>query len=530
VKKILGLLGWLGVGLVLAAVAIRFLKPEWQPWSQRLALAGLVVTAIYALSQWRDIGRSFGGRNVRYGSMAAGGVVLFLGLLAGVNYLGVRHHKIWDLTANQQFSLSDQTTKILKDLKKPVVIRAFYDSSPDAGNQKQELTDRLGAYAYQSSQVTVEYVDAVKDPVQAKQADVQTVPTTLFVYDGRTERTTGRAEQDFTNALKKVLEGKTKKLYFSQGHGEHDMASSDQRAGYSGAVTALKQDNVESAKLVLAQEGKVPDDATLLVIGGPKFDYAAQEIDALKTYLARGGKLLLMLDPPEKLESPPLTNLIALAKEWGIDVGTNIVIDVSGVGRQIGAGPVVPIAMPSTPTHPITERMEVAGVFPLTRSVTPIEGGTNGKIAQKVMETSPRSWAETNLKDLFASKQPELDPKTDKPGPVTIVSAVASAAPDAPPPASADLPKPEARMVVVGDSDFASNAALNAQGNKDLFLNMISWLAQQENLIAIRPKEAGDSRLQLTADQGDRIKWLTIWIIPFLLFGVGFRAWWRRRK
>ena len=113
VKRLLGLLGWLGVVLVLAAVVIRLTKPEWQPWSQGLALAGLVTTALYALSQWRDIGRSFQGRNVKYGSVAVGSVLLFLAILVAINWIGSREHKRWDFTVAKQFTMSDQTKKIL---------------------------------------------------------------------------------------------------------------------------------------------------------------------------------------------------------------------------------------------------------------------------------------------------------------------------------------------------------------------------------------------------------------------------------
>lgn len=536
VKKLLGLLGWLGVALVVAAVVIRFAKPEWQDWSQRLALAGLAVTAVYAASQWRDIGRSFGGRNVKYGTMAFGGVLMFIVLLVGANYLGVRHNKIWDLTSSQQFSLSDQTTKILQGLKQPLTIRVFFDSSDPSGNQKKALQDQLSLYEYASKQVSVQYIDAVKDPIQSKQFDIQSVPTTVFEYGGKTERATGgRTESDFTNALKKLLEGKTKKAYFASGHGEHDMEGTDQR-GYAGAVSALKEDNFESAKIVIPQESKIPDDATLLVIAGPKTDYTTPEVDAIKAYLAHGGKLMLMLDPQEKADSTPLTNLIALAKDWGIAVGANIVLDVSGTGRQIGAGPTVPIGGAARPLHPIAERTgDIVAVFPLARSATPIDGGTSGKIAQKVIVTSSKSWGESNLKDLFDTKEPRKEPKVeadkgDIAGPVTIMSAVSAAVTDAPAGAAPDAPKAETRVVVAGDSDFVSNAALPAQGNRDWFLNAASWLAQQENLISIRAKDPGDRRLQLTADQSQRIFWLTIAVIPLMLVGNGFWVWWKRRK
>ena len=153
--------------------------------------------------------------------------------------------------------------------------------------------------------------------------------------------------------------------------------------------------------------------------------------------------------------------------------------------------------------------------FPLARSVTPIEGGTDGKVAQKLLETSPQSWGETDLKGLFTTSRPTLNAdKGDKPGPVPIAVAVSAPAPDAPAPATPDAPKPEARVVVVGDSDFAANNALGIQGNKDLALNMANWPAQQENLIAIRPHDAQDRRIQLTDDQSQRIFWIALLVIP----------------
>lgn len=527
-KKLLGLFGWLGLALVVAALVIRYAKPEWADASRYLALAGLVVTAIYTASQWRDIGRSFGGKNVKYGSIAAGSVLLLLGLLVGLNYISNRQNKRWDLTAAKQFSLSDQTKKLLTDLKKPVTVKVYYDSDPQTGGgQKQELQDRLGSYQYLSKQLTVDFVDAIKSPTDAKQDNIQALPTTVFTYNGRSERTTGRSESDFTNALKRLLEGTTKKVYFIQGHGEHDIDAAD-RGGYNGAVAALKNDNFETAKLALAQEGKVPDDASVVVVAGPQTDYLAPEMDLIRGYLKKGGKLLVMLDPPTKPDSPPLANLIALAKEWGVDVGTDYVVDQSGIGQMFGAGPLVPIAA-GYPPHPITTEFNLMTAFSQARSVTPITGGTNGHNAQPIAQTSARSWAETNIKELLTTHKatPEFD-KGDKQGPVTLVAAVSAAATDAPA-ASPDAPKPETRVVIAGDSDFASNQLLSFQGNSNFFSNVVNWLAQQENLIAIRPRDAEDRRIQLTADQGSRIFYLAVFIIPGLLFLNAIRVWWRRR-
>lgn len=521
-KRLIGFLGWFGVALVAAAVVIRFTQPELQEWSQRLAIAGLVATLLYTLGQWRDIARSFQARNVKYGTIAAGSVVVFLGILIGINWIANRQNKRWDLTSTQLFSLSDQSKKVVTELTQPVTIRVFH-STEDI----QRFRDRLGEYQYLSPQVQVEYYDVEKQPLEAQRFDVQQFGTIVLEYDGRTERTTSDTEQDITNALIKVVEGKPKKVYFVQGHGERDSMAADPR-GYSQIVASLKGDNFDVAPLPLAQEGAVPEDATLLVIAGPVTDFLPAEIDLLKGYLARAGKVLLMIDPPDRDKPLSVPNLIALAKDWGMTVGDNIVIDASGLGRAIGAGPEVPLAS-SYPPHPVTDGFRVMTAFPLSRSVTPVEGGTDGKVAQSLVETSARSWAESDVAGLFKTGKPELDPESDMPGPVSVAAAVSGAAPDAPAPTDADAPKPEARMVVVGDSDFASNGALGIQGNSDLFLNMANWLAQQENLIAIRPRDPEDSRLQLTEDQSQRIFWLSLVIIPLGLIGMGVRVWWRRR-
>jgi ABC-type uncharacterized transport system involved in gliding motility auxiliary subunit len=112
---------------------------------------------------------------------------------------------------------------------------------------------------------------------------------------------------------------------------------------------------------------------------------------------------------------------------------------------------------------------------------------------------------------------------------VSLGAAVSAPATGVAASAEPDAPKPESRLVVIGDSDFASNAMVQVGGNSDLFLNAANWLAQQENLIAIRPKSPEDRRLQLTQDQQTRVFWVTLVIIPLLLFGNAFRVYWKRR-
>ena len=518
-KQLFGLLLWLGMALVVAALALHWTHPVW---SQRLAIAGLVVVGAYVATQWREMGRSLNERNVKYGSIAATSVVVVLAILVGLNWLSNRRNKRWDLTAVGQFSISDQTKQILAGLKQPLEIKVYYVDSA------AEYRDRLDEYTYQSNQVKVDYIDLRRNPIAGETDKITAAPTLILNYAGRTERATNVNEQTVTNALKKVIEGKAKKVYFVQGHGEHDPAGND-AVGYSAVADSLRDDNFEYAKLTLAQEGKIPDDATVIVVAGPQTDFLSTEMEALKSYLAKGGKLLLLLDPPDKGAPDTLPNLFALAHDWGVDVGKDMIIDNSGLGQLVGTqNAAVPVAMPAR--HPITNSFRLMTAFPLARSVNPVQGGVGGHTAQVVLETSPQSWSETDLNELFATGKPVEDAaKGDKNGPIPIAVAASSTAGDAPAGADADAPKPETRVVVVGDSDFASNSIIGLQGNKEIYKNMMSCLAQQEDLIAIRPKDPSNNPINMTAATASMVWWGTILLLPVLLFANGFRVWWRKR-
>jgi ABC-type uncharacterized transport system involved in gliding motility auxiliary subunit len=525
-NRIFNLISWLGIALVLAAVGIRFGVPAQEHYATYLAWAGLACIVVYILSQWREVGGFFTTRSGRYGTLAASSLVIVLGILIAVNYIGKKQSKRWDLTTAGQYSLSDQSRSVVQKLDAPLHITVFAQEP-----SFPTFRDRLKEYEYYSKQVTTEYIDPDKKPAAAQQNKVQQYGTMIFTYKGRTERTNANTEQDITNTIIKVVSGQVRKVYFTAGHGEHDPTSGE-RDGYQGISQGLTNENYSVEKVVLAQTSKVPDDASALVVAGPKTDFFGPEVDAIKKYLDNNGKLLLMLDPPEKVDSAPLTNLIALAHDWGVDATNTIVVDASGMGRLIGADASVPIAA-NYPPHPITERFKVLTAYPLARGLVIVSGGVNGHIPSPVVESSPQSWAEADLKSILVTGDVSLDEaKGDKQGPVVIAAAVTAIKqePGAPPPAPGDAPKPETRVVIFGDSDFASNGVLGIQGNKDLFMNVVGWLSQQENLISIRPKEASDRRLTLTATQQNNITILVLLIVPGFVFGTGIYSWTRRRR
>ena len=263
-----------------------------------------------------------------------------LGILVAVNYLASRRNHRWDLTAGKQFSVADQTRNILQKLDAPVKVLVF-----DKPTNFETFRDRLDEYEYLSNRkLTAEYISPDKDPVRANQYKIQSYGTVVFNYKSRSETVVGTDEQQLTNTLIKVLSGAERTVYFLTGHGEHDTAGSA-RDGYSTIYQALGAENYKTDTLALAQKPEVPANATVLVIAGPRTDLLQGEVDAIKQYLDRGGKLLVMLDPPDKAGQVPLTNLIALLKDWGIEAGNDIVVDTSGVGQLLGANEVTPVAV-----------------------------------------------------------------------------------------------------------------------------------------------------------------------------------------
>ena len=526
-KRVLGLLGWLGVALVLAAVAISQLRPEWQ-WYRQLAIGGLVCTLLYVLSQWREIAREFSGRQARFGTLATASVLVVLGILAAINYLAARNNKRWDLTAGAQYTLSDQTKKVLHSLDKPVRVTVFAREG-----ESERFRNRLDQYQYESKQLQIEYIDPEKRPALAERLKDAAIGTVVLEYDGRVQRVSSDEEQDLTNALIKVVQGDQHKVYFVAGHGERDLSGSDGR-GYAGVKQALGADNFTAEPIVLLQQ-EIPADATVLALAGPTSDLLQPEVDRLRSYLNRGGKLLVLLDPPQKVDAPPLTNVLALLKEWSVSAGNDAVLDP--LSRLRGAEADVPVAAPPYPYHEITSTFRMLTAYPFARSMKAAENIGAGQQATSFIQSGPGSWAETDLKTLTTrgEAQPNLE-NGDTRGPVSLAVAVAAAVKDAaPPPApapGADAPatKPETRLVAVGDSDFAANAFLNTGGNRDMFLNIVNWLAQQENLIAVRPRDPEDRRITVGTPQQQRlIFWFSVLIMPGLILLAGVHAWWRRR-
>lgn len=494
------------------------------------------------------------GRSAREGANLGATALLLFAVAVGANYVANRRNLSWDTTSEGIYSLAPQTLQILERLDRE--IRLVVLDQPRAAGPTVELFE---SYGDASDRIVWEVLDPEADPVRASayQASAESgIPFgTVVVADGeRLERVAAPQEQDITNAIVRLLEGETKKIYFTTGHQEPSLDETG-AGGFSAIRSRLEESNyaVEELPLLASVEDgavRIPGDAAVVIVAGPRLDLLPAEAEALSEHVHSGGKVMLLLDPPDPPDlADTRTALIGLAEEFGAPPASDVVLDASGVGQLFGFGIEVPLAA-SYGFHPITRGFETAAaVFPLAQSLVaaPFEDRPEGVQVTELVLTSDASWGETNGEELVGGEVTPDD--EDRPGPLALAVAVTvreeTANGDGAHDHSGETeeehaahageeseapPEPEGRLVIVGDSDFVgNNLALAPLGNADLFLNMVNWLAEDEDLIAIRPREAGDRRITMTAAQVRNTVLFSLVFLPGFWLVWGVAVWWSRR-
>ena len=490
------------------------LKPEWLVWG------GFALVALGLLARIPDLVKAAGARRMKYGSNTVVFVVLVAAILGGINWMANRYPRRFDVSKEARFSLAEQTRKILGGLKGDVTISYVQRAASTA----QTAKDRLREYQAASPRVKVEFIDPTKEPGRARLLDVTQLPTLVVALGDRREKITFDSEEDITNAILKVTREVKKTVCFASGEGERDIDDPSEH-GYTQAKTAVTKSQYEIKKVVLLQEQKVPEDCTVLVVSGPAKDLLPEAAGYIKTWVKAGGKAMLMADPVEKAPSP---NYESVFTEFGVKPGVDVVVDASGVGQLFGTGPFMPIVT-DYPFHEVTKDLKgTMSAYDMARSMTPITPAPEGMVVTELAKTSPRSWAESDT----SLKEPIEFTDTDKIGPLNLAVAITvrngalPPLPGAPP----DPSKKEGRIIAVGDSNFGSNGLLTFQANQDLFLNMLAWLAEDADLISIRPKDPDVHRLNLTVAEQRNVMIFSLFLLPGFFIVWGFVNWWRRRS
>ena len=338
---------------------------------------------------------------------------------------------------------------------------------------------------------------------------------------GAPEMKAFKGEEAFTSAILAVTEDKTPHVYFSSGHGEATLESGERGRGLADAKQLLERDNLSVAKWESLGKDAIPADADAVVVAGPRTAFLQPEADALTKYLSAGGRVFLMVDPvlPTPGSPPADLGLGKLLAANGVKLGNDIVIDPANALPLVGAETVFASHYGS---HPIVRSLSEAGIpviLPLARSVSKAEPVPADITVTTLIETSPEGWGETSLANL--EEQVKKDPQ-DTPGPVSLAVAVGPGSEDK---AAAG----KARLVVVGNSRFASGEGLSNSGNANLFLNSIHWLTGAEKQIGIAPKTLEQASLALTRAEVRRIGLFAVLGLPALAVVLGVWVWYRRR-
>ncbi len=445
--------------------------------------------------------------STRYGLNTALLIVLAAGILIFIEAFSYRHVYKKDFTENKRHSLSEQTLKVLENLKEPVKVTVFAGKASAAYEQAQELFDQ---YKYQSKLIDVNLVDPDLNPDLAREAEIRRygVPVAFLETGLGRETVTQLTEEQITNALIKVTRSEKKKVYFVAGHGEHELDGTDD-AGLSAAKKMLQDKNYQPETLFLMRAEAVPADCAILVVAGAQTDLAEPELKSIADYIDKGGRVLFLVDPQT---SPSLKPFL---EKYGIVLGDDMVID--RMSRLFGGDYLMPVLTSYSQSHPITRNFNIASFFAVARSVTP--QNKPGMQTTWLAKTGNGSWAETDLAALEAGKA-SFDPAKDVQGPISL-AAVSELNPPAEDTDSSG--KKKGAVVVFGDSDFVSNARINLSGDADFFMNTVNWLGGEETLIAIPPKQSNFQPVMLTATDAKLLFVLPVIVLPgMMLMGAIF--------
>lgn len=518
-KKLSPMAGWLALATGFIALLIYIVLPDLKTVSASLAVVCLINAIFFGVAEGPQLKQRLSSRSALYGANTLILTVVFMGILIFANLLAFRHKHRFDFTEGGYFTLAPQTKKFISNLPREVKLTAFFQTE---SAEKIAFTNLIAGYLEETDKIKLQYIDPDKNPAVTKQYGVTTYGTIALESGTKETKIQNASEENITNALLKVTRDEQKVIYFLEGHDESKISSSENE-GYATAKKNLEQDGFIVKPLLLLQSGEVPKDASVLVIPGPKKPIQDEEKAILDNYLNSGGAVFMLIDPKSS------SGMETFLKKWGIELGDNIVIDP--MSKLFGGDFAAPVVKQYT-VHEITSNFVLATIFPIIRSVhgVPVAGITTTEL----LKTSANSWAESD----FVSGTVDYDEGKDIKGPVSVsVIAVKNLDETSPenstPPKSNTKPnknKPSATLLVVGDSDFSNNRYTNFSGNGDFFLNAISWLAEEDQLISIRPKERKNTPIQITQSMGSAVFVTGIFVFPGLIAGMGIRIWWRRRR
>ena len=500
-------LGWLyGVSIV---------NFDWVAWV--LIVLGAVLLLFPLATNYQKVFNTVKSRRTQIGAKTLVIIVLVLLIVGLLDYLTIRHSWRVDTTSQREFSLSEQTVSILRNLDREVTLAAFVGVS-----EMRQMEDRMIEYTHYSGKFNYEVIDPIKEPERVREffgPDKQQLelPTVVLKTELKDEEINSTGEEEITNALIKVTRDESRKVYFVQGHGEKTIFPDEPGIASSQFVKdELEKQHFQVDALNLFQENSVPEDADVLVVAGPVKMLASNEVEAISNFLSSGGNVLAMLDPETESGLEELMNgwNVKLNGDLVLEPHSSFVINSGQFSRQTNISTAPSAA--EYGDHMITKNFRYATTFVLSQSLSVVDEEDSDTEVTDLVYTSANSWGEMDLKQLWEEKQAKQD-EGDFEGPTTLAMAVEKE----------DSVK--TRLVVVGDSDFASDVYVGqAPGNMDFFLNIVSWLAEEEDLISVRPKAPENRSLTMTMRQQKLTLFFHIILLPIAAVRMGIHIYMKR--
>lgn len=546
--------------LACVAVGLNIAVLTQNPFSvAAMTLLGLGILAggvWVALVLWATARHSRHEGRALYGLSTVLGSIVFLGICVVVYAFAAHTDKAWDLTQEGRRQLAPQTIQVLENLSKDVsVIGFFLQIDDELVKIAQEKTVRfLEMCQRHTPHLKVEILDPQIDRPRLEGLGITHASTqgTIVIRCGTRQKvvTLGGAsprleEREFTNSLINVVRDAQPKVCFLSGHGERSIEDENESTGGSGLKLLLEGEAYTTERVAIRiTQPEVPADCDVLVVNGvavsgPQSDLHPEEIRAIQEYLDRGGRMLVMIDPWARVRQGGLQQdqfLPWLHRNFGIVVGEDMVVSPE-TGWSVELTPNTSAFPPMGPDdefrasfsqrHSITTDSDQPMVFAVARSVRLEPKLPDGVVGSELLRTPPSFYAETDVVALKETGKAYKSPD-EADGPVPVAVAVTT---------KTDFQvgdtgqTRDARIVVVGDSDFASNAQLTVvPGNLNFILNAMAWLSENEELIAIRSTGKQDAPVLLTAADRRVVVYAAVLGTLQAVIVVGFIVYLKRRR
>ncbi len=432
------------------------------------------------------------------------GLVLMTAIVVAAGALLIRHDTRWDWTANSRWTPSPTMRAILASVRENVQVTAFFRGGT-RGEAASRLRERLEIFRRRNPNLEYRFVDPLAEPTEATAYGVAVDGTVVVEAGTRREIVDGLDEADLAAALVRLLRTRDAIVAFVEGHGERTPAD-DGPDGMAGAAHALREAGVTVTRTILLREEETRPTPHVLVLAGPRLDPQPEETDRLAAHLDGGGGLLVLIDPRE------LPNLQGLLARYGVEAAADVVVDPST--RLYGADATVPVVT-DYGAHAVTEPLRSPGVtptfFPVARSLRYVPPEGTRHRAEVLARTGPRSWGERA--ETVGAEGPARRDEEEAAGPLTLALALENAA--------------GGRLIVVGDSDFASNANLGLSGNGVFLARAVEWLAGEQEDVPV-PPPSGPTPLLLTEAQ--LLARVTIPALALPILTLGLAGWGLARR